>query len=409
MSTIPEHPTNPTGAASAVPRSFQHVAPELRLFSGTDSLEALVRELKRNGCRRAVVVCGRSVAASPAMSALRNVLGPSLAGECASVRPNSPVSAVLLVARQLEALRADAVIAVGGGSAAVTARAASILLAEKRAPEELCTRRLANGEFESPRLEAPKLPQFVIPTTPSNAFVKAGSAVHEDETGRRLAMFDPKTRAKAIFLHPDFLRTAPTELVRTAGLNTLSTTVEALESPRCDPISEAMLLHALRLTAQYLHRPEPDDALSREGLAIAGVLCGRGADQAGGGLASVLAHAIGHRAHAANGLVNAIVLPYTMRFNEPQTRASARRIAQALGAQSQIGASQPQWETAHAVAALESLLSRQDLPRRLRDIGLAKEELGEVAQAAMTDWFIGRAPRRVKDAAEVLGVLEAAW
>lgn len=409
MNTISKHPTSPTGAASASPRSFQHVAPELRLFSGTDSLDALVRELKRNSCKRAVVVCGRSVAASPAMAALRDVLGSSLAGECASVRPNSPVSAVLHAAKQLEALRADSVIAVGGGSAAVTARAASILLAEKRPPQELCTRRLASGEFESPRLEAPKLSQFVIPTTPSNGFVKAGSAVHEDETGRRLALFDPKTRAKAIFLHPDFLRTAPAELVRTAGLNTLSTTVEALESSRCDPISEAMLLHALRLTAQYLHRPEPDDALAREGLAIAGVLCGRGTDQAGGGLASVLAHAIGHRAHAANGLVNAIVLPHTMRFNEPKTRGSAGRIAQALGMPSPAGAFQPQWETAHAVAAVESLLSRQELPRRLRDIGLAKEQLGEVAQAAMADWFIGRAPRKVEDAAELLGILEAAW
>jgi len=380
----------------------------LRLFSGADSLDSLVRELKRNGCRRAMIVCGRSVAASDAMAGLRGALGSLLAGECASVRPNSPVSAVLGVAAELESRDADGVIAVGGGSAAVTARAASILVAEKRPPQALCTRRLDSGEFESPRLDAAKLPQFVIPTTPSNGFVKAGSAIHEDGTGRRLALFDPKTRAKAIFLHPDFLRTAPAELVRTAGLNTLSTTIEALESPKCDPISEAMLLHALRLTAQYLHRPAPDDAFAREGLAVAGVLCGRGTEQGGGGLASVLAHAIGHRAHAHNGLVNAIVLPHTMRFNEPQTRGSAGRIAQALGLPSPSGASSFQWETAHAVEALESLVAKLGVPRRLRDIGVSKDDLGDVAEAAMTDWFIVRASRKV-NAGELLEILNAAW
>lgn len=380
------------------PRPFQHLAAELRLFGGANSLALLAQELQRSGCRRAVVLCGRSVAASDAMPALRDALGPVLVGVSTGVRPNSPVWAVEAVAAELNALDADCVVAVGGGSAAVTARAASILLAEGKPAAQLCTRRLASGEFESPRLEAPKLPQFVVPTTPSNGFVKAGSAVH-DASGARLAMFDPKTRARAIFLHPDFLRTAPAELVRTAGLNTLSTTIEALESPRCDPVSEAMLLQALRLAGQYLNRTQPDDAAAREALAVAGVLCGRGTEQAGGGLASVLAHAIGHRVHAANGTVNAIVLPHTMRFNEPQTRTVTARIVSALGA----------CAATHAVDALEALLTTLGVPRRLRDIGLAQDELEAVADAAMSDWFIGRAPRKVQHAGEVLDILRAAW
>jgi alcohol dehydrogenase class IV len=134
-----------------------------------------------------------------------------LVGESRSVRPNSPVQAVEEAARVLREQGADAVIAIGGGSAAVTARAGAILLAEQRPAQELCTRRLPNGQFDSPRLDAPKLPQFVIPTTPSTAFVKVGSAVHDADTGQRLALFDPKTRAKALFLHPEFLRTAPAD------------------------------------------------------------------------------------------------------------------------------------------------------------------------------------------------------
>ena len=311
--------------------TFQHVAAELRLYCGADSLTALARELKRGGCRRAVVICGRSVGASSAMEKLRAALGPVLVGEGKMVRPNSPVPAVEEAARVLRELEADAVIAVGGGSAAVTARAASILLAEQRPVQELCTRRLPDGRFESPRLDAAKLPQFVVPTTPSTAFVKAGSAIHDEETSQRLALFDPKTRAKALFLHPEFLCTAPAQLVQGATLNTLSTAVEALESPRCDPVSEAMLMHSLRLVARHLERMAPGDVAARECLAIAAVLCGRGTEQSGGGLASVLAHAIGHRSNVANGIVNAIMLPHTLRFNAPATQHSTVRIAESLG------------------------------------------------------------------------------
>ncbi|HSW19447.1 MAG TPA: iron-containing alcohol dehydrogenase family protein [Ramlibacter sp.] len=379
--------------------SFQHLASELRLYCGQDSLAALAKELKRSGCQRAVAVTGRSVSRSDAMDLLRGALGAALVGESISVRPNSPVTAVEDTARVLRESGADAVIAIGGGSAAVTARAAAILLAEQRPAQALCTRRLESGQFDSPRLDAPKLPQFVVPTTPSTAFVKAGSAVHDDATHQRLALFDPKTRAKALFLHPAFLRTAPAELVLGATLNTLSTAVEALESPRCDPVSEALLMQSLRLVARHLGRMTPEDAASRASLAVAAVLCGRGTEQSGGGLASVLAHAIGHRTQVSNGIVNAIVLPHTMRFNAPATQETTARIAESISPRNAAGAAD----------LLDALLGTLEIPRRLRDIGVAEADLDGIAQAAMGDWFISRAPRRVTSAAELRGVLDAAW
>ena len=378
--------------------SFQHLAAEFRLHCGEDSLTALAKELKRSGCGRAVVVSGRSVSASPAMDQLRSALGPLVVGESTSVRPNSPLQTVEEIARLLREQEADAVIAVGGGSAAVTGRAAAVLLAEQRPARELCTRRLPNGQFDSPRLDAPKLPQFVVPTTPSTAFVKAGSAVHDEDTGERLALFDPKTLARALFLHPEFLCSSPANLVQGAALNTLSTAVEALESPKCDPISEAMLMHALRLVARHIGRMEPDDLAAREYLVIAAVLCGRGTEQAGGGLASVLAHAIGHRAHVSNGIVNAIVLPHTMRFNTSATGATTTRIAESLG----------HAQTA-AADVLEALLTPLPIPHRLRELGLAQVDLDAIATAAMSDFFISRSPRRVQGVADVRGILDAAW
>ena len=381
---------------------YQYIAPELRVFHGADSLAALKRELERNGCQRAIVICGRTISASGALVSLKEAVGPLLAGVTAAAREHSPVSGVEEAVRFINQTQADAVIAVGGGSAAVTARAAVIAAGEKKPMRELCTRRFANGTFQSPRLTAPKLPQFVVPTTPSTAFVKAGTAVH-DENGQRLALFDPKTRAKAIFVHPDFVVTSPPELVQSATQNAFANAVEALESPNCDPFSEALLMQALRLIKANLHDVESRGLPARERLVVAGMLCGRGTEQGGTGLASVLAHAIGHRSRVANGIINAIVLPHTMRYNAPVTMDRGVTIVDALAG----SAFSPSALAASTI--VDAFLGKVAVPRTLRQIGIDREALAEIADAAMTDWFISRNARPVAEVGAVLGVLEAAW
>ena len=383
--------------------SYQYIGPELRVFHGDDSLVALKREVERAGSSRAAIVCGRTISRSDALDSLKNLLGPSLAGVTASVQEHSPVPSVEETARFLEEVQADAVIAVGGGSAAVTARAAVIMLGEKKPVADLCTKRLGNGKFESPRLNAPKLPQFVLPTTPSTAFVKAGTAVHAED-GQRLALFDPKTRARSIFVHPDFVRTAPLKLVQSASLNAFANAVEALESPKCDPFSEALLMQALRLIKSNLADVESRGLAARERLVVAALLCGRGTEQGGTGLASVLAHAIGHRSHVANGIVNAIVLPHTMRYNAPVTMDRGVTIIEALA---ELAATSPTAAAADAIVG--AFLDELPVPRTLRQIGVGQEDLADIADAAMTDWFVSRNARPVAGVRTLLDILEAAW
>jgi len=196
------------------------IAAEVAKIRAQKHVAALPRELDRLGCSRAVIVCAAWVHDCPhVLAALQAALGARLAGCFDGVQEHSPVPAVEEARRSLERAGADAVIAVGGGSAIVTARAASILLAEKRDVRELCTRRAADGRLTSPRLLAPKIPNWVVPTTPISAYAKAGSAVRDPETGERLALFDPKTRAQGIFLDPDMALTAPAGLAGSAALN----------------------------------------------------------------------------------------------------------------------------------------------------------------------------------------------
>lgn len=369
-------------------------------------MRQLPHELARLGCQRALVVCGTSIARG-GLQRVRDALDGCCVGAFDRVQAHSPEPLVQDAAKLLAELQADAVIAVGGGSAAVTARGAVILQAEGRPATLLCTQRGADGRVLSPRLDAPKLPVFVVPTTPTTACVKAGSALHDPVSGRRLALYDPKTRAKSIFVDPQLLRAAPVDLVRSASLNALAMAVEGLESAQSDALADSAMMHALRLIADHLPRLAggPDDDACRVQLVLAAVLCGQGTDHAGGGLASVLGHAIGPRCHAANGVVSAVVLPHTMRFNASATASRLHKVAAALGS----AASTATDAASAAIAAVKDLLSQLPVPQRLRELGVPRAAFGDIAATAMDDWFLQRNPVSVQNAGELLPLLDAAW
>jgi len=388
-------------------RSFRHIFPALRIFQGMDGLEWLGRELERVKSRRAVIFCGASLArdGSP-LRLVRTAMGDRCAGVFAGVVAHSPLPAVEAAAAELKRLEADAVIAVGGGSAIVTARAASILLAENGDARSLCTSRDGTGELRSPKLPAAKLPQLIVPTTPTTATVKAGSAVLDPVDGKRLALFDPKTRAGAVFIHPELVGTPPADLVVSASLNTLAMAVEGLMSRSGDAFSDALLMHAVRLLAQHLPATgRGDDLSTRMELMMASLVCGHGTDYTDAGIAIPLGHAISARFHIDNGIANAIVMPHVLRFNAGASKGGLEKLAAALGVSPSAGRA-----PIDAVnEALESIFAPLRLPRRLRDVGVSRDSLPDLAAVSMEDWFVRDNPRPVRAVSELLQVLQEAW
>jgi alcohol dehydrogenase class IV len=388
--------------------SFQHIAPPLRLFSGPDSLGQLGRELERAGSRRAVIVCGASLARDGAtLGLVRAAMGTRCAGVFAGVRAHSPIPAVEAGAAELRRLGADAVVAVGGGSAMVTARAMNILVSESADLRTLATSRAASGALHSPKLLAHKLPQLVIPTTPNTAAVKAGTAVRDPADGTRHALFDPKTRACALFIHPALLATAPRPLLVGAALDALISAIEGLMSSRAgDPIADALLMHAVRLLARHLaNDASHDDAAARTGLMLGAVLSGQGTDFTGAGLATALGHAIGASVGLDNGVAKAIVLPAVLHFNGDAAAAGLGNLATALGA----GAAAGNDLVTAVIEALAPITAALGIPPRLRDAGVPMDALPAIAGKTMTDWFLLGNARPVRDVAELRQVLEAAY
>ncbi len=384
---------------------FQHVTPPLRLFYGPDSLQSLGKELARLGSQRAVVFCGQW-AAGPLLDAVVAGMGDRCAAVFDGVVAHSPVESVLTAAQLLTRVNADAVVALGGGSAIVTARAASILSAEGRDVRALCTVTEADGSLRSPKLQAAKIPQIIVPTTPTTAMVKAGSAVFDPVTGERLALFDPKTRAQAIFIEPGMLQSAPRELVASASVNAFATAIEGLMSRSGDPLADALLMHSVRLLARHLPATSThDDPAVRGELVLAGILCGQGTDHTGAGITTVVGHAIGARHGLENGSVNAVMLPHVLRFNAAQARPGLAKVGAALG----LHQDDPEVVLEGLVKSVSATFEALGLADRLRDLGVTREVLPDIARHSMGDWFLRGNPRRVEDAAQLQQLLELAW
>jgi alcohol dehydrogenase class IV len=332
-------------------------------------------------------------------------LGARLAGHFDGVKEHSPVPSVESAAEALKELNADAVIAVGGGSAVVTARAATILLAEEGDVRDLCTKRQPDGKMFSPKLSAPKLPQWVVPTTPTTAYAKAGSALRDPETGDRLALFDPKTRAQGVFFDPVLALTAPVELAITAGLNAFSMSVEGLQTSLGDPLTVALLVHALQILKSSLAQThaEPDNPEPRLQSMAGALLAGQGSDFAGGGLAQVLSHATGPRSSVANGVIEAMFLTTAMRYNAPTTSDGLNLVAKALSHNSPTRGALEE-----CTRAVEELLQILEIPSRLRDVGVTYESIPQIVEHALGDWALGRVPRAA-GADELTAIVDSVW
>lgn len=392
---------------------FQHRSYPLSLHAGKSAMDKLRHEVDRAKARRAFVICGKSVAGnSDLMARIATNLGDRYAGTFPGVETSSPLPAVLAGVAAAREARADLIVAVGGGSAMVTARAIVILLAEKGDIHDICTQYPPGQPPVSPKLMAPKIPNILVLTTPSTAMTRAGTAVKDLDTHHRLELFDPKTRPFAMIWDDDALLTAPPELFLSTSASALSGIVAGIASPRINPLSLSDLLHALRLSLESLPlmRTDPANTTARMNLVAASFLSNRALDSMRGrafGLISSLGHVIDTLyTHISHGDASSLTTAWSMRFNLEQATGGLARLAHALG----VGTGLPEIEAARrAPDFIEEFYRKLAMPVRLRDAAIPQSDIESIAQHAMGDFYLHQNARKVSAASELVALLKQMW
>jgi len=392
---------------------FRYRSFPLSLHAGKGTLVELRAEVDRAKAKRAFVVCGKSIATkTDLVDRIKANLGDRYAGVFAGVETSSPLPAVLDGTTAAREARADLIVAVGGGSAMVTARAIIILLAEKGDIHDLCTQYPPGQAPVSPKLMAPKIPNILVVTTPSTAMTRAGTAVKDVEAHHRLELFDPKTRPFAMIWDDDALLTAPAGLFLSTAASALSGILTGTAAPRTNPVSLADFLHALRLSIECLPlmRTDPNNATARMNLVAASFLSNRALDGTRGrafGIVSSFGHVIDTLyPHVSHGDSHSLTTAWGMRFNLDQTTTGLARLAQALG----VGAGLPEREAAmKAPDFVDDFYRRLGMPIKLREVGIPEKDIDKIAEDAMGDFYLHQNARKVKNTSELVELLKQMW
>ncbi len=386
-------------------KNLRHVAPSFRVFAGSNALESLPGQLDREGAKAVLLVCGKTLSRNETvMSDISAALGARLAGVFNEVQQKSPVNVVEALRDRILDVAADGIVVLGGGSAIVTSRAASVLAGERKSVSELATYRDDNGKAVNPRMHAAKIPQWIIPSTPTPAYAKTGSAILDVATGRRVAIYDPKVRAKGLFVTPDIASTAPASLFQSSALNAVAMAVEGLLASESDPFAEAILFKGLKDLIAYLPhvRDDSSDADLRVRIILAAMLAGRGSDHTGGGVLLALSHTVGPRCGQPNGVVEGVLLPHVLRFTCQAVPGRLSVIAEALG----LPARTPVDEVCNAIVDFAGNLG---LPPSLSELGVMRDDLDDFSVYAANDWANSPRLPRQGTAEDFNAILTAAW
>jgi alcohol dehydrogenase class IV len=396
---------------------FRAIGHPVRLHSGRDALASLPAELKRQGARRAFIVCGRSVARKTELiERVRGILETACAGVFDEMEKDSPLDAVLKATEAARAAHADLLIGIGAGSVIQATRVVAILLAETGPIETLITQYPEQGPAISPKLLAPKLPIINVLTAATAAQDRAGSAVKDKRLDHRMEFFDPKTRPVALFWDADALSTAPPGLARTTGASVFWRAVMNLGGVSVNPLVEGDRLQAFRLASSALPRVDTPDPRPRIEMCAAAFLQNRDADDGG---TLVERHWVGRVTYAfATALFNlhphvgqgealsAFTGTVMRRFGQRDPQAMCN-IARALDAwrDGDPVAEAPE----RAAAALERILASVKMPLRLSQLDIPRTSTPRLLELSLKN-FNADPHREFSREREKLGaVLDAAY
>lgn len=374
--------------AGVAPFAFR--GPKVLRF-GSGEVASVGAEAARLGAR-ALIVTGRSSAA--ASGGLEQVTASLEAAGCAwGVYAGTPPEPRLEdVERGRVALResgADLVVALGGGSALDVGKAIAALGRRSEPVSDFHGRGA---------LDALGLPCIALPTTSgTGAEVTPNSVLTDPERGVKTSIRGDGLLPEVAIVDPALTLSLPPAPTAHSGLDALCQAMEAYVSIAANPLSDAWALLACERIAGSLARAfaQGDDLAAREALALGSVLAGYALGSARLGLVHGLAHPIGTLTGKPHGLLCGSLLAPVIRANAEAAAGRYERIAAAVGCGG--GAeSLADW--------VADLCDRLGVPTRLEGLGVAEDDLAEIARLSATAGSTRFNPRQVTPE-ELLGLL----
>lgn len=361
--------------------------PQDRVIFGAGKIAALGDELERLGCQRAALVTSRSVARSLILERVRGVVGPRLAGVYAEVTQHTPSGQVIAAANQAREVGADALISLGGGSVIDGTKAIVHALHDGVVDrDELLRRKPPSGA------PGPLLPHLAVSTTLSAAEFSHLVGITDEDVPMKTGIGADHLVPRIAILDPEVTVQTPPDLWSSTGIRALDHAVESLLSPDRQPLTDVLAQEAVRRLFAHLPaaKADPSDLNAKLECQLGAWMSFFGARSVRMGLSHQLGRRMGVRFGIPHGVTSCLVLPHVVRIAGPAEPDRIGRVAEAVGA---ARFDTPEDRARAAGDAIADLVARLELPWRIRDTGLSREDLQWIADGDAT----------------ALEVLEKAW
>ncbi len=361
------------------------------------ALRLLAGELQRLGVKRPMLVTDRGVVAAGLAARVTEAAGNQVSLTPWSDTPANPTEdAVMQAAEVYRAQGCDGLIAVGGGSSMDLAKAVALITTH---PGPLLSYAAVEGGVA--RITPAVAPLVAIPTTAGTGSEVGRGSVIVMRNGRKLGLLSPHLLPKVALCDPELTLGLPAGITAATGMDAMAHCIETYLAPSVNPPAEAIALDGLRRAVTHIERATRDgsDRQARWEMMMA-AMEGAMAFQKGLGAVHALSHPLGALPGLPlhHGTLNAVLLPAVLRFNAPAVTAKAATLNTTLGLA-------PEADPAAFIAGLNQRLG---LPSGLKAMGVPREALGSIADAALLDHCHATNPRTATRE-DYLAMLESAW
>lgn len=303
------------------------------------------------------------------------------AGVFSDVRPNPVGENVDAGVAAFKAGLHDGVIAFGGGSALDVGKVIAFMSGQTRPIWDFedigdwFTRADPNGIA----------PIIAVPTTSGTGSEVGRAGVITDASNHtKKIIFHPKIMPSITLCDPELTIGLPPHITAATGMDALSHALEAYCAPGFHPQADGIAIESIRLVKENLETATKDGTnIEARANMMAAALMGATAFQKGLGGMHAMAHPIGAVFDAHHGLINAVVMPYVVKFNRAAIESRIIRLANYLGIDGGFDG---------FLNWILQLRANLGIKHSLAEIGVDIEKIDLLAQMAVVDPSAGGNP-----------------
>lgn len=377
-----------------------------RILYGQPAAQAVIAEVARYGCERVFVVSTRSLGRleNGPLQRLERALGDRHIGTFAAVRSHTPREDVIAGALAAREAGADLLVAVGGGSVIDAAKVMQLCLwLRLESPDALEAYRGGAAPAVARKFCPPAnaIRMIAVSTTLSAAEFTASAGLTDTTINAKQSVSHRLLVPRSVVLDPQATLDTPPWLLFCTGIRAVDHAIESYCSPAANAATECTSLLGLTLLSQSLPAIKADPQnLDARLKAQFGMWQAIAANAAGvpNGASHGIGYVLGASYDIAHGHTSCIMLPAVLKWNAAVNADRQRALSVAMG--------MPDDDAADLVA---NLVKSLDQPACLRDVGIQRADLPNIAARAVGHGPVKTNPRPVRTTEDAMEILELAF